>query len=159
MKNRASIIGDSKKGFTMIELLITMSLIGILATVVVFLINPARMLARARDTQRQSDLVAILSSIYQYSSEHSGALPDTDGDPLTSNFPSTPTCIGTGASCYNLASAGEAGETLVPVYMSAIPKDPRTGTNTNTGYLVFVDSNNRLVASASGETREIMLTR
>jgi hypothetical protein len=43
--------------------------------------------------------------------------------------------------------------------MSAIPKDPKTGTDVNTGYLIFVDGNNRLVASASGETREITLTR
>lgn len=143
----------------MIELLITMALIAVLSTVVVFLINPAQMLARARDTQRQSDLIAILSSVYQYSAEHSGALPDTDGNPETSNFPSTPTCVGTGGGCYNLASAGEAGETLVPVYMSAIPVDPKTGTAMNTGYLIYVDSNNRLVASASGETREINLTK
>ena len=148
-----------KKGFTIIELLVTMALIGVLATVVVFLINPARMLARARDTQRQSDLIAILSSIYQYSAEHSGALPDSDGDPLTNNFPTTPTCIGTGIGCYDLASAGDAGETIVPVYMSAIPKDPKTGTDANTGYLIYVDVNNRLVASASGETRDIVLTK
>ncbi|MBN1168629.1 type II secretion system protein [Candidatus Woesebacteria bacterium] len=147
------------RGFTMIELLITMALIAILATVVVFLINPAQMLARARDTQRQSDLVAILSSIYQYSAEHSGALPDTDGDPLTSNFPNSPTCIGTGVGCYDLGSAGDAGETMVPVYMAAMPMDPRTGTSANTGYLIYIDANDRLVASASGETREINLTR
>lgn len=150
---------ENNKAFTIIELLITMALIAALATVVVFLINPASMLARARDTQRQSDLVAILSSVYQYSSEHSGALPDTDGDPLTNNFPTSPTCIGTGAGCYNLANAGETGETIVPVYMSAIPVDPKTGSNSDTGYLIYVDGNNRLVASASGETKEITLTR
>ncbi len=143
----------------MVELLISIALIALLATVVVFLINPGTMLARARDTQRQSDLVAILSSVYQYSAEHSGALPDTDGNPLTNNFPTSPICIGSGGGCFNLASAGDAGETMVPVYMAAIPQDPQAGTQTNTGYLIYVDSNNRLIASASGETRDISLTR
>lgn len=141
----------NSSAFTLLEILIVLSIIGILSTILMVLVNPGRQLAKARDTDRQSDLFAILASVYQYSTEHSGELPDTDGDPETSNFPTTPTCIGTGVGCYNLASAGE-DDTIVPVYMPQIPFDPSTGESADTGYFIWVDENNRLQASASGET-------
>lgn len=136
----------------MIELLIVVSILGILATVLMVVVNPGRQLAKARDTERRSHLFAVLSAVYQYSSEHGGTLPDTDGNSETSNFPTSPTCIGTGAGCFNLASAGEEGNTIVPVYLPQIPVDPRTGSHSDTGYLIWVDEYNRLYASASGET-------
>lgn len=141
-------------GFTLLELLIVMGILGILATVLMVIINPGRQLAKARDTQRRSDIFAILSAVYQYSSEHSGALPDTDGDPQTSNFPTTPTCIGTGAGCFDLAGAGDTGEEIVPVYMSSLPFDPKFGDDSDTMYAIFVDENDHLHASASGETTD-----
>jgi type IV pilus assembly protein PilA len=138
------------KGFTLIELILTVGIIGILATVGVMLINPQRQLAKARDTQRRTDLYSIASAVYQYSSEHSGALPDTDGDPDTSNFPTSPTCIGTDAACFNLAAAGET-ETIVPTYLPLMPVDPQEADQANTGYLIYKDANNRLVLQGSGE--------
>jgi len=144
-------------GFTLLELLIVIAIIGILATITVAAVNPGRQLAKARDAQRQTDLVAILSSIYQYAAEHSGELPDTDGDPDTNNFPSSATCIGSGGSCFNLAGAGETGETIVPVYLYTLPKDPKVvstgvpGTDADTGYRIYVDANGHVHASAVGE--------
>lgn len=146
-------------GFTLIELLTVIGIIGILSTIMVVAVNPSRQFAKARDSQRETDLISILSAIYQYSSEHSGALPDTDGVASTSNFPTSLTCIGSSGGCFNLAGAGDTGETIVPVYMASIPVDPQTGTASNTGYLIMVDANNRLVASASGETKTITVTR
>lgn len=140
-------------GFTLLEILLVIAILSILITVMVFIINPATQLARARDTERETDLYAILSAVYQYQAEHSGALPDTDGDPETSNFPTSLTCIGTDLGCFNLASAGEEEETIVPVYVSQIPKDPKTGTDGNTRYLIYVDEYDRLYASASGERK------
>lgn len=140
------------KGFTLIEILVVIAIIGVLSTVLVVSVNPARQLARARDSQRETDLIAILSSILQYSSEHSGELPDTDGNPATSNFPTAATCIGTDVGCFNLAGAGEVGEEMVPVYMVSMPYDPKTGTPPgDTGYTVYVDVNGRLHAAATGE--------
>ena len=148
-----------EKGFTLLELLLVMGILGILATVLTIAVNPGRQLAKARDTTREADIIAILSVVLQYSSEHSGALPDTDGDPTTSNFPTSLTCVGTGGSCFNLGAAGDTGEEVVPVYMAAIPKDPRTGTDSDTDYLIMVDANGRLTASASGETKTISITK
>lgn len=149
-----------KNGFTVIELLIVLAILGILASALIFAINPATQLAKARDTERETDLHAILASIYQYQAEHSGTLPDTDGDPDTSNFPTSLTCIGAGGGCFNLAGAGESGETIVPVYMASLPYDPKTGDENDTGYYIYVDANNRIIASASGEIKgAISITR
>ena len=128
----------------------TIAIIGILATVSISALNPQRQLAKARDTQRKTDIYSIASAIYQFASEHSGDLPDTDGNPLTSNFPTSPTCVGTGGGCFNLGAAGDT-EPVVPTYMAAMPKDPKTGTDANTGYLVNKDANGRIVLTATGE--------
>lgn len=138
-----------KSGFTLIELLLVIAIIGILATITITALNPARQLAKARDSQRKTDIYSIASAIYQYSSEHTGDLPDTDGNPLTSNFPTSSTCIGSGA-CFNLAEAG-GDDSIVPTYMAAIPQDPKTGTDENTGYSLYKDANGRVVLSAVGE--------
>lgn len=143
-------------GFTLIELLLVMAILGILFGSLLVGLNPTRQMAKARDTQRNSHLYGIVSAVLQYASEHSGELPDTDGDPLTYNFPTTPTCIGTSVGCFDLAGAGETGETIVPVYLDSIPVDPRpvggvAADQTNTQYLISVDVNGRVTAEATGE--------
>lgn len=148
------------RAFTIIELLIVIALIGVMASLMIFAINPGTQLAKARDVERETHLYGILSAIYQYQAEHSGTLPDTDGDPDTSNFPTTATCVGNSGGCFNLANAGDVGEKIVPVYMAALPQDPKTGNSGNIGYTLFVDANKRLVASASGEIKgSITITR
>lgn len=148
------------KGFTLIELLVVIAILGMLATVSIYAINPGRQFAKARDTERESEIYAILSAILQYASEHSGELPDTDGNPATSNFPASLTCIGSGGGCFNLGAAGATGETIVPVYLAQMPADPKaTNPTSDTLYRIMVDTNGRLTASASGETKTISVTR
>jgi prepilin-type N-terminal cleavage/methylation domain-containing protein len=55
-----------KKGFTLIELIIVIGILAILASVVVLVLNPAEILAQARDSQRISDLSTIKSAIALY---------------------------------------------------------------------------------------------
>jgi prepilin-type N-terminal cleavage/methylation domain-containing protein len=149
-----------EEGFTLIELLVVIGIIGILAAIVLIAVNPGRQFAQARDSQRRADLLGITNAIYQFAAEHNGNLPDTDPDPLVNSFPSSPTCIGSGATCFNLGAAGEIEapvnqqELIVPTYIAAIPKDPSTGSNANTMYTVYKDANGRLVATATSELQQ-----
>ena len=53
-------------GFTLIELLVVIAIIGVLAAVVLLAINPAAMLRRGRDSQRESDLTTLRKAIDLY---------------------------------------------------------------------------------------------
>jgi len=55
-----------KKGFTLLELLVVIAILAILAVTVVLVLNPAQLLAQARDSQRVSDLSTIKSAIGLY---------------------------------------------------------------------------------------------
>src|SRR3989344_9177132 len=55
-----------RKGFTLIELLIVIGIIGILAAAVIVVLNPAELLAQARDGTRLSDTDSVTSAINLY---------------------------------------------------------------------------------------------
>jgi len=98
------------KGFTLIEILVVIGLIAILATVVLIAINPARQFAQSRNTQRSSNVNAILNAVGQYVADHKGELPA--GVPAKGDDPE------------------EISETLcgqlVPTYLASLPTDPRS---------------------------------
>jgi len=54
------------KGFTLLELLIVITILAILTLVVVLFINPVEMLKKARDVQRMSDLAVTRTAITLY---------------------------------------------------------------------------------------------
>lgn len=58
------IIKRQKKSFTLIELLIVISIIGLLSTVVLVSISPVK--SKTRDTRRKTDLISIRSALEMY---------------------------------------------------------------------------------------------
>lgn len=55
--------GEKEAGFTLLELLIVISIIAILSVALVFMLNPAEALKRSRDAQRISDLSTLKTAI------------------------------------------------------------------------------------------------
>lgn len=145
----------NNKGFTLIELLVVIGILAILLSIVLIAINPARQFGQANDTQRRSNVTAILNAIGAYSADHHGQLPSDI--PLDSANPSSADA-GTGNICSSILST----------YISAIPVDPKTNNGTaltacpgTTRYLVSHDANNRVTVSAPDAeiTTPITITR
>jgi type IV pilus assembly protein PilA len=127
----------SQRGFTLIELLVVIGIIGILAAVVLVAVNPGRQFASARDTQRRADLYGLTNAVYQFATENNGNIPTA--------ITATPTNVGTSGGLVDLSTV------LVPTYIAAIPKDPSTGTDADSQYVIYRNSSGRVVASASSE--------
>lgn len=155
-KNKSKIVN---KGFTLIEILVVIGLIAILAAIVLIAINPARQFAQARNSQRVSNVEAILNAIGQNMADNKGVFT-CSGSPFT--LPSSATDIKTGGT--DLRSC------LVPTYINELPVDPTVGTAWNgssydTGYFVVASSTGRVTvnaptaATASELNQTISITR
>ncbi len=64
----------TRTGFTLIELIIVIAIIAILATTVILVLNPAVILAEARDSQRIADLSQLNSALGLYLATSGGGV-------------------------------------------------------------------------------------
>ena len=144
----------SVRGFTLIEILIVIGIIAILAGVVLVAINPARQFAQANNSQRTSNVNAILNAVGQYMADNKGALPSV--------ITTATTTIASGSGNIDLCGV------LVPTYLPSFPVDPTvtTGAVTScgtytTGYSIVKDGNNRVtvVAPSAELSASIQVTR
>lgn len=62
------------KGFTLIELIIVIAIIGILAAVIIAVLNPVTQIHKAQDAGRKTALKNVQNALEQYYSDH-GAYP------------------------------------------------------------------------------------
>ncbi|MDR3643433.1 MAG: type II secretion system protein [Candidatus Doudnabacteria bacterium] len=151
-KNLTSVFGGKlQKGFTLIEILVVIGIIAVLALIVLVAINPARQFAQARNTQRTSNVEAILNAIGQNMVDNKGVFSCTSNS-VNITIPS----ITTPVYPFNSIPAGAVeiknGSTadlscLSPTYIPALPFDPSSsgahwtsGSDYSTGYYVFQDS-------------------
>ena len=139
MNNRIKI---QNKGFTLLEILLTITLIGILATIALIAINPNRQLGQSRDLNRQKDISDIQQAVELYAVRNSGAYPA--GIPIGNYKDICPEGEVT-EECVDLSM-------LVPNYIKSIPKDP-IGNNYKIG--LNPENNSISVWSDNAEQREI----
>lgn len=149
-----------QRGFTLIEILVVIGIIAVLAAVVLVAINPARQFKLARDSQRVSNVNALLNSISQNIAEHKGVFVC---GVAAFTLPSVPTIVRSATS----TSGVDIASCVVPTYISVLPYDPSAPTahytstsDYDTGYVIYQDSQGRVTASSTGEiTASISVTR
>lgn len=108
---RSSLLNNgklSKNGFTLVELLVVIIVISILSGVVISVVNVSGMRARARDSQRKSDLSKIASALELFYTDNRSYPPSS----------ATGAWINAGVSTSALATA------LVPNFIDLVPNDP-----------------------------------
>ena len=96
-----------QKGFTLLELLIVIAIIAILSIALVFMLNPAETLKKARDAQRISDLKSVKTAL--------GIMLTASSTPSLDNFGTvclSPTNL-TGKVAYSAFPIPTAGITTV----------------------------------------------
>lgn len=140
---------EKNRGFTLIEILVVMGIIAVLSTVVLVAINPSRQFAQSRDTQRTSNVTALLNAIGQRAVDNRGVFET--GCPAGA-IPATTTAIKSGSS----TDAFDLYPCIVPVYMALLPVDPkigsfRSGTDYDSGYTIARDpATGRITIAAPG---------
>lgn len=63
------------KGFTLIELIVVIAVLGVLAAVVILGLNPVEQIARAKDAQRKTTLGQLARALQAYATSHNGTYP------------------------------------------------------------------------------------
>ena len=132
------------QGFSLIEILVVISIVGILTSILVVNYNQARQ--NSRDKIRMSDLKSLQLAIELYKSQN-GTYP-TQGCGSGSQWAGPgPYDQSWGASCENYILG------LVPDYIGKLPRDPSREDEMNTGYLYRSDGNSyKLLAHQSVES-------
>ncbi|MDD5463852.1 MAG: hypothetical protein PHP62_01785 [Candidatus Moranbacteria bacterium] len=109
--------------------------------VVIVAINPAKKMLEMRNSQRRSDVVNILNSVYQYSIDHSGELPES----ITTQ--PTVICKSNALSCDGLVDISEITDDE-KYLLSKVPVDPKEKDANSSGYQILKHSNGRISVSA-----------
>lgn len=102
----------TKRGFTIIELLVAIAIIGILATIMV--ISYTSIQQRARDSTRDSDITQLKVAIEKYHADNS-------------QYPSV--CTGDDTEC----AASSLASALGP-YLKVVPHDPKNTADSTMDY-------------------------
>ncbi len=159
--------------FTLIELIIVISIIAVLAAALFVAIDPARRLHEARNARRWSDVSTMLEAIKTDQADSGGTLVTEVSNITTDKY----VIIGTtdnddglctqentaSAACANTATAAgtadcvdltDATNGLTTDYLGATPFDPSTGTAADTQYWISRASTGAITIGACDEEAE-----
>jgi len=143
-------IKKQSKAFTLLEILLVITLIGILASILLVAINPNRQISQSRNLVRTVDINNIYIALQQYNAVNKGSLNlnisnnyteicDTGTLTIEDSLPNTNYCDGK----IDL-------RILVPTYLIEIPKDTDTSVG-GTGYELAKGSSNQISLRSNKE--------
>lgn len=156
-----------KKGFTLVELLVTIGLVAILLTITLVALNPEKQFKSAREAKRMADASTLLNAVSQYVSDHK-----TEESTLSRDNISRYIAAGEYKGKWDLSPKPvqepnvNLCSLLVPTYTANLPSDPILETevanceNFDTGYILTISPEGRITISAPfSEINPIVLTR
>ena len=133
---------NKKSGFTMIELMVIITGIGILLAVTVSYVNPLKRIGESRDARRSSDVESLAQALELYATDNS-QIPSDFSTPILAidekyvlcNSASSLTCDGDTHACVVVDDADFL------VYIDSLPVDPSKSSAADTGYYVMRKEN------------------
>lgn len=151
----------SKKGFTLVELLVVIGIIVLLFAVTLIAIDPAKRLRQARDAVRNQDVRDLLEAVQEFIVDNDGdspagldAIDEDDGGEWRQIIGDggAAGCSGDiGTVCTNATTEDDClsmeGD-LEPTYFSEIPQDPDGGVENDTMYYIDLNDNGRFKIGA-----------
>ena len=153
---------QSRSGFALIEILLTVVIIAILTGIVIVAIRPQKNLADAKDAKRRQDLNAMIEALYQYQIDYN-RFPVTVGI-ATLDQQHRDVCTLTGSQLLPCLFVQPPRRLplglLVPEYLAKLPRDPEQPGipgecetsldpgDCTTGYQLWLDEAGRIHASA-----------
>ncbi len=126
-----------RPGFTLLELLIVIGVVGVIASIVIVAINPGKQMEDAQHAKRRSMIREQQNAVLQHMIGE-GTNPIASAPTGAANAKRVCRASQTDATCINI-------DALVPEYLASLPQDPREADVLYTGYRVYQDSASRPV--------------
>ncbi|OGH23648.1 MAG: hypothetical protein A2958_02645 [Candidatus Levybacteria bacterium RIFCSPLOWO2_01_FULL_38_13] len=119
-RNKSQVKTPGRQGFTLIELLIVIAVLGVLAAMVLVVVNPGKRMAQTRDAQRKTQLSQVKRALEAYMA-------------VNGNYPLTGVnneVFGDAVDYGNMGYEGPNGyiPNLAPNHIKRLPQDPRLHT-------------------------------
>ncbi len=130
------------RGFSVIEMLMMISLFAVLASLIIVAVNPISRGGDAQNAERWSNVNALVNALYLYDLENSGKPPlgvEETAHEICSPNANAPQCVANGFVDLSL---------LVPKYVHTLPIDPRSSGPMGSGYSVSVDGAGKVTVRA-----------
>lgn len=130
----------NKRGFTLLEILLVIALIGILLATVIRLVNPQKRFGDVNNLQRKSDVLGIYTAINQYREDNRGNLP--------AGITGTAINICQSGCIEDSTQIDITTEISQYIRLGQPPVDPLQIGTILTGYTVYTSAQGRLIVSA-----------